>query len=259
MLALQPTPLSKLAEADTLENGIVAVPLADRRTLLDDTASEEEWAEAFPISSLPPLRGRGGGYLAQTLLGSAVVGGFCMSLVFLTHRSARSSEGGLEASWSWCLIKVWATIACLCTAHILFWNPNEIRRSPKTCYPIPEEVVRRLLAGESLDDLHNIRGPTGSDRYGTYCVRCLVWRPPSKESCHSHHCSTCSRCVTHFDHHCGVYGRCIVRGNLIPFYFNLVMLPVGIITALLAMANAPDNDTWFGIHRNSTIATTGGF
>mmetsp|Transcript_46783 Transcript_46783/g.111283 ORF Transcript_46783/g.111283 Transcript_46783/m.111283 type:complete len:266 (-) Transcript_46783:36-833(-) len=243
MLAHDPTPLCRLAEADSLENGTALTTFKDgsgSEPLPDDSASVEEWSKAFPIESFPPLKPRGAGYISQAMLGCTIVSGLSISLVILTHKSAQVAEGGLEASWSWCLIKVWASIACLCTAQILLWNPNIIKRSQKTCYPIPEVVAKRLRASETLDTLHNIHGPPGSDRFGSYCVRCLVWRPPSRQDTFSHHCSICARCVTNFDHHCGVYGRCIVRGNMLAFYGNLAMLPLGIITALFAVASAPE-------------------
>merc|ERR1712032_496209 len=107
----------------------------------------------------------------------------------------------------------------------------------RTCYPIPGEVLQRLVAGQSLDGMKNVNGSDGS----TYCVRCLVWRPPSHELGKAHHCNTCQRCVTGFDHHCGVFGRCIVDGNMPCFYAVIAMFFLGAVTSIgsLMFASGP--------------------
>merc|ERR1712094_3657 len=102
------------------------------------------------------------------------------------------------------LMWIYVAIAVFCTAYLFFSAPNVVKRSRATCYPLPEIIEQRLLRGDSLEDLENIAGP----RQTSFCVRCLVWRPPALDST-SHHCQICQRCVTGFDHHCGVFGRCI--------------------------------------------------
>jgi len=100
--------------------------------------------------------------------------------------------------------------------------------------------VKRALQSGALDEstlfTRNIPGPEGSRTCGSYCVRCLVWRPPTRDPvthalCKSHHCSICQRCVTGFDHHCDFFGRCIVSGNMICFGLTISMLWAGLLTA----------------------------
>merc|ERR1719203_670349 len=68
-----------------------------------------------------------------------------------------------------------AGTAMLCMGWILFAGAGVGRRTRKTCYPIPDEVERRIRGSQSLEGMSNIAGPTGSRNLGSYCVRCLVW------------------------------------------------------------------------------------
>jgi hypothetical protein len=173
------------------------------------------------------------------MVGTTIVAGICGVLVTLSFRTAMK-----EGEYPWyintarvCLVAelVWATVALTCVFMLLFKTPlDEIQRSAKTCYPIPPDVVLNLGSNAILADMQNIQGPVGSASLGSYCVRCLVWRPPAKsEAGRAHHCNICQRCVTGFDHHCNIFGRCITRANMTIFYLMAAMLPVGVITALL--------------------------
>merc|ERR1712194_396371 len=134
------------------------------------------------------------------------------------------------------VVLVWSevVIAVCCVLVLLFAECGKIKRSPSTCYPIPAEV-EDILKGRSRRRLtKNIDGPQGSPTLGTYCVRCYVWRPPSRNGKEAHHCSTCERCVLAFDHHCGVFGRCITGANM-PFFIILILLmPIACVTMVLA-------------------------
>merc|ERR1712194_700267 len=101
-------------------------------------------------------------------------------------------------------IFVWAcaALANACLLRIVFGSPAVISRSGDTCQPMPAEVARCLRSGQLLDEMKNVQGPTGSQTLGTFCVRCLVWRPPDRDGLTSHHCRVCQRCVSGFDHHC---------------------------------------------------------
>ena len=89
-------------------------------------------------------------------------------------------------------------------------NMGTIERCPENCYPVPPKVATKLRAGEMLP-LNNIAGENGR----TFCVRCLVWRPPKSHHCrvcglyaHTHGalsvdlmCTDAGVCVADFDHH----------------------------------------------------------
>lgn len=124
-------------------------------------------------------------------------------------------------------------IVCLSAIHLL---PSTAVIQRDLSLPLPDEVAAALREGQDLPK-QNIQGA-----HGSFCVRCLVWRPaaPAHAGCchphqsasplahllehtfehggrEAHHCSTCQACVSDFSHHCGVLGRCIAgrgtRGN----------------------------------------------
>lgn len=120
-----------------------------------------------------------------------------------------------------------------------------VKRSPETCFPLPDAVAERLHNGHSLEGMANI-----IEGNHVYCIRCLVWRPEAdppdacSQCCEdaddqseaTHHCATCQRCVTNFDHHCGVFGRCIAgtrcSGNMLYFNVIILMAVAGFITCI---------------------------
>merc|ERR1712232_1318123 len=99
-----------------------------------------------------------------------------------------------------------------------------------TVLPLPAEVAHRLRSGQSLEGMSNIPGSESSKTRASFCVRCLVWRPPGEDGRISHHCSVCQRCTLGFDHHCHALGRCIVDQNIWCFKLLVTMLPVGVLT-----------------------------
>jgi len=196
----------------------------------------------FPLETLPALPQRGGLFWSQPASAIAVVGILSAFLVSTTCGVAQDPGLPWPAGRSLLgpLIWLWAALAALSTAFILLGRAGEVQRSTATCYPIPEQVVHCLEHNaEGLRSLDNINGPEGSRTLGTYCVRCLVWRPPNRdpvtgESAKSHHCSICQRCVVGFDHHCDFFGRCIVSGNMVCFGLTIGMLWAGLITSAVA-------------------------
>eukprot|EP00326_Haptolina_ericina_P038115 CAMPEP_0181237124 /NCGR_PEP_ID=MMETSP1096-20121128/38581_1 /TAXON_ID=156174 ORGANISM="Chrysochromulina ericina, Strain CCMP281" /NCGR_SAMPLE_ID=MMETSP1096 /ASSEMBLY_ACC=CAM_ASM_000453 /LENGTH=189 /DNA_ID=CAMNT_0023332429 /DNA_START=105 /DNA_END=674 /DNA_ORIENTATION=- len=123
-----------------------------------------------------------------------------------------------------------AFVALVCLFGLMFGDPGVVKRSPETCFPLPPKVADLIEAGatsEQIQQLGNLHGEKGS-----FCVRCLVLG----DNVQPHHCSTCQRCVTHFDHHCGVFGRCIagdgLRGNMGFFKVLISMAGAGIFTAM---------------------------
>lgn len=144
--------------------------------------------------------------------------GVCIGL---TH-GVGLTVGRITGVWWWvCFVAIYSmtAIALVCLAGLMFGDPGVVSRCEATCFPIPEEVQRRISDGshETHDSSSNI---VDGDR--TFCVRCLVWRSnPDPHCCggpcvqaRPHHCRICNRCVMHFDHHCGVFGRCIAGSGL---------------------------------------------
>ncbi|CAJ1407812.1 unnamed protein product [Effrenium voratum] len=174
----------------------------------------------------------------------------------------------VELWWTFfVLIYAEAAIAVVCLLYLLFGDPGVIKRSPETCFPLPQEVATRLRRGEALEGVENIQ-----EGDSTFCVRCLVWRPTKQRSwlaeaaggkmppwlrrclpClrdgRCHHCRTCGRCVRFFDHHCGVFGRCIagtlVSGNM-PFFCTIIFMAfagfstmaISLVAALVELGRA---------------------
>mmetsp|Transcript_10816 Transcript_10816/g.24740 ORF Transcript_10816/g.24740 Transcript_10816/m.24740 type:complete len:273 (-) Transcript_10816:117-935(-) len=197
-------------------------------------APVEEWIAKLPIAAFPPLPARGEGYFFEPAVGIITIGVLVTSMVCAVFgcTSGGTLDPVLRAVLCG-LILLWAIIAILSTAYILFAGASEVQRSPQNCYPIPEEVAMRLLEKNTTEGMRNVPRPPDHPEGGTFCVRCLVWRPPK-----AHHCQTCQRCVTGFDHHCGFYGRCIVRGNMICFTLNFMMLLAGLLTTGVALCSS---------------------
>mmetsp|Transcript_134828 Transcript_134828/g.341041 ORF Transcript_134828/g.341041 Transcript_134828/m.341041 type:complete len:233 (+) Transcript_134828:164-862(+) len=207
-----------------------------------DGDAEASEAPEIPLDQFPPLPRRGPGFWSEPMLGLCIVGVLCAMLVAVTQGMAAGSEaaststseeGSSLRKATVTLIWVEAITAALCTAYLLVGNAGVISRSRSTCYPMPAEVEERLRENRTLSDMKNPPGPQGSRTLGSYCVRCLVWRPP-KEDDKAHHCNVCQRCVRGFDHHCGVFGRCIVRGNMPCFITLIAMMFAGMATAMVA-------------------------
>ena len=149
-----------------------------------------------------------------------------------------------------CLVAVYSmsAIALVCLAGLMFGDPGVVQRSEATCFPIPEEVQRRISDGS-----HGTDGSASNivDGDRSFCVRCLVWRSNPGPHCFGgacqkarpHHCRICNRCVLHFDHHCGVFGRCIagsgLHGNM-KYFLTIIAMGYGgvflsVITAIAGL------------------------
>lgn len=220
-----------------------------------NNATIEEWESAIPLHLMPALPARDGRYWREPWAGIGIVGGLSAMLVATTISSAMFLLGwNTKAKLLVAVILTWALIACSSTAFLIFGRASEVKRSPQTCYPIPTQVVEKLIHGEKLTRISNIRGADGT----SFCTRCLVWRPKVGMFGPSHHCRICQRCVTNFDHHCGVFGRCIVGGNMPCFMANFAMLILGGFTAVFAFLTAETDaiDAGAGLveHVSTTVA-----
>jgi len=192
-------------------------------------ASAEEWLLAFPLSKLPALYTREPEYRSQPLAGTGIVVFFSAIFVAAVIANVKQQDAVESVSRIGTLSAISSCVAAavICLLYLLCGDAGMIRRSAKTCYPIPKEITDRLQesGAESLQWMTNIKGEEGN----SYCVRCCVWRPPE-----SHHCSVCQRCYTGFDHHCDVFGRCIVQGNMVCFWLIILMLPAGFFIVVLS-------------------------
>jgi len=211
---------------------------ADESGLLPGPYSSElEWAQFLPLSKLPPLLQRSQAYYCEPLLGISIVMVVCTVLIKATSYYTalpglkETDLGRVQVLMIW----LWALLAVCFLLYILLRQGSEVQRGVRTCYPVPEEVLKFLMNGRAPYGMPNIAGPRGY----SYCTRCLVWRPPG-----SHHCSTCNRCVSEFDHHCQVLGRCITGSNLKCFNALVAMAALGFITA----ASAAGASAWVAGH-----------
>jgi hypothetical protein len=178
----------------------------------------------------------------------------------------------LLATWHWTLhsraavaviASLESAVALGMLAGLMFGDPGVVKRTDSNVRPLPDIMAGALADGNlSWGNKSNIRD---GDRI--FCVRCLLWRDASAplDSCAratqrlpfrslwgpssgvsrsddgvhwcattTHHCSTCQRCVRHFDHHCVVFGRCIagrgLQGNLKYFIGIISMAAIGVFT-----------------------------
>lgn len=205
--------------------------------------AEEAPLPPIPIKKLPPLPNRSSEYWSEPQLGAGIVLGICTLFLAGTYGIDETFPLPWPQARHGVVTLMWAfsSIAILCVTYIFIGRAGQIRRSQSTCYPIPQEVESRLRKSESLEDLGNILGLEDSRTHGSYCVRCLVWRPPQVDPVTEkllgggHHCRVCQRCFRGFDHHCGVLGRCIVSGNLVCFWSVLLMLWAAVVTLCLTL------------------------
>ena len=161
------------------------------------------WADIFALPPLPvpdycAMRG-------EACCGNSLV----LFLIFLfvapLQAYAQTNKDNLTF-----LVKVWlfaiwaeAAIAITCLIGLMWGDPGSVKRTPETCFPMPEIVAERLRNGQSLNGVGNVH-----EDGRVYCIRCLIWRPDDSEV---HHCATCQRCVKEFDHHCGVRAGSLAR------------------------------------------------
>jgi len=194
------------------------------------------------LADLPALQARSPEYWSQPCAAVCTILVVSYILVFGTQ-SLISAPCGFDANSRLVvssLMWTWAIIAAMSTLYIIVGRAGEIHRSHETSLPIPDAVAKQIRAAGSLEQMSNLPGPDDSRTHGTYCVRCLVWRPPAvdpvtKVRQKSHHCRICQRCFVGFDHHCDFFGRCIVQANMPCFMITISMLWVALLTSGIAL------------------------
>ena len=193
---------------------------------MDDAENALLSLEALPRLPTPEYAQRRKEAIGGTVLIYAII--ILQTAVTLTCAFATPSmpEGVTHALAA--VILSAAATAAISHAFVLFADPGIVKRSVRTCHPIPEEVANRIRSGVE-DDF----GPNVHNDGKSFCTRCLVWRPER-----SHHCRICQRCVRGFDHHCGVLGRCITQRNMPAFVLLLWMAAIGGATTMGAAVRA---------------------
>jgi hypothetical protein len=198
----------------------------------------ETWAT---IASLPPFPRPARWSLAcEWCLGHLVVGLLCCMFVAITI-GVTMTQDSIAARFFRHLICAEAIVAMITLLVLQCVSFGAIRRTPGTCFPLPDVLEERLLRECHLEPLTNgawARAASGlgnvrddDGHRGVYCVRCFVWR-----SADGHHCGECQRCVNDFDHHCGVLGCCVhgrgSKGNMWLFIMLISMAAVGLATTI---------------------------
>ena len=236
----------------------------------DDDTAPMLASDDFAWQKLPPLPAPKAHRRQEALCGTLVVLGIIVGCVSCTRKGTQLMLGGAEprsrarvlaARAFMSAVLAEAAVALTCLAGLLFDDAGEVRRSAATCVPVPPAVADRLRAGAGA---HAITANIADEALGTYCVRCLVWRPPNSTP---HHCSTCQRCVTAFDHHCGVFGRCIagegLRGNWKYFVTIISMglggMATGVGAIMLGMYWARDDAQLWGSASTIAIMIVAGY
>ncbi|CAK0849167.1 unnamed protein product [Prorocentrum cordatum] len=197
--------------------------------------------DELPLEQLPPMPARGVAYWVQTASGLGIGGSLMAAYnIAIDFAVAHADEGSSLSWWSAFVLapltRAASIVAACCTLRLLAGRSGVVPRSKATCRPMPAEVKRLLRAGEGLRGMSNVTGE-GPDGWGSYCVRCLVWRRASAQepgAPRSHHCSVCQRCVEGFDHHCRLLGRCVVRGNMIFLRTVITLMMAGMVNVFLA-------------------------
>ena len=237
--------------------------------------------EAGLLSSLPPLPPASSARIRQNMCGTLVI----LTCISMTYSLAYTTHAlGVPPELAQLLLSLAAAESLAALGFLVGVHRGGSasviqRRYDQASHAMPEEVLAALceglpLPGKNIDDT----------ALGTFCVRCLVWRPkrvghaggccqPEDEHCSreplpwwrhllerafshggvgvSHHCSVCQRCVVDFSHHCGVLGRCIagkgIEGNYKWFRLLVTTGYMALATcamSLLALALYTDMLTW---------------
>ena len=135
--------------------------------MLDDSWSRVRSLPALPERHVWTMRG-------EAVVGCTLVCLLISLLVGLTQGVALAPGAATQGPLLWtalALIYAEAAVAVGCLIGLMFGNPGEVKRSPQSCFPMPESVADRLSQGEPLDGLSNF----SSDGH-TYCA------PPANAS-----------------------------------------------------------------------------
>jgi hypothetical protein len=199
---------------------------------------------ADDIARFPPLPTPKRDAKRREMIGGAtLVTILILIFVGLTHGVALTAADAFDKFspvWYTFLVLIYtdALIALICLAGLFLTDPGVVQRSPETCFPLPPQVETWIQAHLLKTELNGdiiVEPPSelyipAPESLDTFCVRCLVWRKANNSGTKYFHCSTCQRCVQHFDHHCSFFGRCIagkgLKGN---YKYFVIIFGVGVL------------------------------
>ena len=146
------------------------------------------WAD---VLALPPLpRPDFCAMRSEACCGNSLV----LFLIFLFVAPMQAHASGKDPASLSMAARIWifaiyaeAAIAITCLIGLMWGDPGTVKRTPDTCFPLPEIISERLRTGQSLSGVGNVH-----EDGRVFCCRCLVWRPDDSDV---HHCATCQRCV----------------------------------------------------------------
>ena len=153
----------------TAQPSITPQPLANSTTCDVELASQ---SSSLTLSMLPPMPMPDYAQKhAEQWRGVQLVLWIIAWCVGLTH-GVGLTVGRVPLPFWWVALVVIYTLAALALASLtglLVGDPGVVCRSEENCFPLPDEVMRRIKAGQPVyEGLNNI---VDGDR--SFCVRCL--------------------------------------------------------------------------------------
>merc|ERR1719336_3274015 len=114
---------------------------------------------SVPMAGLPALPQRAARYYLEPWIGAGTVFILTCILVGIPTRFIPEVKNPIERFVVLPMIWIAGALAILGPAGILLSGAGEIKRTPATCYPVPEEVVEQLRVHDPQGRMPNVSGP----------------------------------------------------------------------------------------------------